>query len=74
MHRNSSWVTLSVQKRWDSSFIRTQCSYILETCIRWLVTSRRRSTWCDRRERVGQRKVRKMNEMDNGKKENEGEQ
>lgn len=36
MQRNSSWVTFSMQNLWESSFILTQCSYILDTCIRSL--------------------------------------
>lgn len=36
MQRNSSCVTFSMQNLWESTFILTQCSYILDTCIRWL--------------------------------------
>lgn len=44
MQRNSSWVTFSMQNLWDSSFILTQCSYILDTCIRWLSGERKKKT------------------------------
>ena len=37
MQRYSSWVTRSMLKRWDKSCILTQCSYMLDTCIRCLV-------------------------------------
>lgn len=36
MHRNSSWVTLSVQNLSESSFMLKQCSYIEESFIRLL--------------------------------------
>lgn len=36
MHRNSSWVTLSVQNLCESSFMLKQCSYIVESFIRLL--------------------------------------
>lgn len=36
IQRNSSWVTSSMQNRWESSFILMQSSYMLDTCIRLL--------------------------------------
>lgn len=43
MHRNSSWVTFSMQNLWESSLMLTQCSYIEETFIRLLQEGRRRA-------------------------------
>lgn len=44
MQRNSSWVTFSMLNLWESSFILTQCSYILDTCIRWLCGERKKNS------------------------------
>ena len=36
MQRNSSWVTCRRTNSWDRCFIRIQCSYMVDTCIRFL--------------------------------------
>lgn len=52
MQRNSSWVTFSMQNLWESSFILTQCSYILDTCIRLLRGGKKSSLRRGRRSTV----------------------
>ena len=36
MQRNSSWVTCRRTNSWDRCFIGIQCSYMVDTCIRFL--------------------------------------